>query len=146
MSEVIDAEYLGISKIGKKFAYSYNWVSQDKKLKQWVAVIEGICPKFGFKRKFVKSKSIYCQEKPELRLITFTLQAGNIYQYKNFLVDNLSGKTTDGYFAVTRDGIVCLEQEQIRTFLNMPVKKRKQIENSPKHEEVGEYVKDDIGF
>lgn len=146
MSEVIDAEYLGISKIGRKFAYSYNWVTQDKKLKQWLAVIEGICPKFGFKRKFVKSSSLYCQEKPELRLITWKLQIGNIYQYKNFLVDNLSGFTTDGYFAVTREGIVCLEQEQIRLFLNMPVKQRKDISKIKPTPANNNYVKEDIGF
>lgn len=146
MSEVIEAEYLGISKIGRKFAYSYNWITQDKKLKQWLAVIEGICPKFGFKRKFASSKSMYCQERPELRLITYKLQSGNIYQYKNFLVDNLSGFTTDGYFAVTREGIVCLEQEQIRLFLNMPVKQRKDIKDIKPQTSNKKYVSEDIGF
>jgi len=52
----------------------------------------------------------------------YPLEKGTLYQYNNFYV--ALGQYVSGYFAVIESGekLISLESDEVRKFLNMPVK------------------------
>lgn len=146
-NQPIDVEYLGISKIGKNYAISFNWLDSDKKFKkQWVAKITGICHKFGFKREFMPSTKREVENRPDLRAFKWELPLGHIYQYKNFLVDVREDYFAEGFFILTMNGLIPIEMDQVRVYLNMPVKNRLLVKPITFKKSDGEYVADDVPF
>jgi hypothetical protein len=149
MTDILDAEYLGISRINKSYAISYNWLSFAKSRKVWVALITGVCPKYGFKREFVPREESGVKGQPDLTAYRWKLATGGLFQYKNFMVDYLSDKVVDGYFITLNNGIIPLEEEQVRTYLKMPVKNGELVKLpsfDPANYDLSEYKDDDIPF
>jgi hypothetical protein len=150
MSDVINAEYLGISKITNTSVISFNWIHADKKVKQWVAIIEGVCSKFGYRRKFLNHEWKPAPEKSglasTLRAFRWVITPGHLYEYRNIMADYCSNHFVDGYFVAQPDGIITLDKEQVRAYLNMPIKDGKFISTPSFKPPTGNFVDDDIPF
>lgn len=143
--EVIDAEYLGISKINRHHAISFNWdASTGDKFKQWVARIIGVGGKYGLQREFVRPR-YKPAPRPGLMAYRWDFRPGNIYQYKNFMTDYINVELVEGFVLVLERGIVPLEYEQVRLYYNMPVKEREKIDMPTFNPQAGG-VDDDLPF
>lgn len=139
---IVDEDHLGNTIISPKLARTY----LDKKslTKQWLAIISGIDPKFGFKREFVKRQQ--SDYRPDFWEMLFPIEAGKIYQYNNFYV--AFGQYTSGYFATSEqhDKIITLEKDEVRRLLGMPVKDwSKEKKEKPKFK-LENYMSDDVPF
>ena len=138
---IVDEDIFGHTIISGKQARTY----LDKKsfTKQWLAIISGIDPKFGFKREFVKrDQSDY---RPDFWEMIYVLEAGKIYEYKNFYI--ALGQYTSGFFAINEQGkVLTLEKDEVRKLLNMPVKSWANKNEERTKFKLEEYVKDDIPF
>lgn len=138
---IVDKDIFGHTIISGKQARTY----LDKKsfTKQWLAIISGIDPKFGFKREFVKrDQSDYL---PDFWEMIYVLEAGKIYEYKNFYI--ALGQYTSGFFAINEQGkVLTLEKDEVRKLLNMPVKSWANKNEERTKFKLEEYVKDDIPF
>lgn len=147
-NQPLEAEYLGISKIGKNYAISFNWLESNKPKfkKQWVAKITGICTKYGFKREFMDSVKRPVEKRPDLKAYKWELPFGYIYQYKNFLIDVSIEERAEGFFICTMNGVIPIEQDQVRVYLNMPVKDRLLVKPITFKKSGGEYASDDVPF
>ena len=146
MSDFILCEYLGISKLGAKESRTFNWVNPKTKHRQWVAAILGTCPKYGFKKEFLKFEQAPVKQNPKLRAFRWFMEEGVIYEYHNFMVDYLTDKVVSGFFMAVKGGIIPLEYDQVRTYLNMPVKKGKIVRLPSFQPPPGQYVDDDAPF
>jgi hypothetical protein len=138
---IVDEDILGHTIISAKQARTY----LDKKslTKQWLAVISGIDPKFGFKRDFVKRQQ--SDYRPDFWEMLYILETGKIYEYKNFYV--AMGEYVSGFFAVNEQNkILTLEKDEVRRLLNMPVKSWSNKNEERTKFKLEEYVKDDIPF
>ncbi len=143
---LVDSIEYGLTQIMPSGVISYNFIRSDKVKKQWIAKIDGICPKFGYKRKFLPYK-IMKSENFLLKKFVYEIEPFKIYQYRNLLVSDKEYKFIDGYFAATIMGIIELESEQIRLMLNMPVKSwlhKGEVKIGPLRK--GNYVREDIDF
>lgn len=138
---IVDEDIFGHTIISGKQARTY----LDKKsfTKQWLAIISGIDPKFGFKREFVKrDQSDYL---PDFWEMIYVLEVGKIYEYKNFYI--ALGQYTSGFFAINEQGkVLTLEKDEVRKLLNMPVKSWANKNEERTKFKLEEYVKDDIPF
>lgn len=146
----IDVEYLGVSKISKDNVISFNFKTKDK-VKQRVTKITGVCSKYGFKREFLEPiyKNVNASQSGHamyLRAFRWDLEAGFIYEYKNLMVCYLSKVYESGYFIALVDGIVPIEMEQVRVYLNMRIKKGKIVEMPTFNSHDGDYAEDDVPF
>ena len=74
------------------------------------------------------------------------MEEGVIYEYHNFMVDYLTDKVVSGFFMVVKGGIIPLEYDQVRTYLNMPIKKGKIVRLPSFQPPPGQYVDDDVPF
>lgn len=139
---IVDEDIFGHTTISPKLARTY--LDKVTMTKQWLAVISGIDPKFGFKRDFQKfSKSDFRHDFFE---ILYPLDSGKIYEYKNFYV--ALGEYSSGFFAVNEQGnkIITLESDEVRRLLNMPVKNwDKKKDEKPKFT-LGQYAQDNLPF
>ena len=138
---VVDENVIGHTSIMPTVVRTY----LDKKslTKQWLAVISGIDPKFGFKRDFVKrSQSDF---RPDFWEMIYALDKGKIYEYKNFYI--ALGQYDSGFFATNEQGdkILTLEKEEVRRLLNMPVKSWGEKKEKPKFK-LDNYANDDVPF
>lgn len=132
--DLVNEEILGHTIISSKNIQTYK--SKKVFVKQWVAKITGIDPKFGFAREFVQAESDEFLE--DIDIVFFYLKSGTLYQYNNLYVDKTMNAS--GYFAVNEEGnkILSLTKEEVRKLLGMPVKEWK------KEEKI--YVPDDVPF
>jgi hypothetical protein len=136
--QLIDEEILGHTIISSKNIQTYK--SKTVFVKQWVAKITGIDPKFGFAREFIQAESDDFLE--GIDIVFYYLKAGTLYQYNNLYVEKTMNAS--GYFAVNEAGdkILSLDKNEVRKLLGMPVKEWK--EKIQKEEK--KYVSDDIEF
>lgn len=142
MGMIIDSEELGHTTITPKMVRTY--LDKISHTKQWLAKITGIDPKFGFKRDFEpKEKKDY---RPDFWEMIYPLEKGCLYEYKNFYV--ALGQYCSGYFAVNEQGtkIISLEYEEVRRYLNMPVKNWDNRENKKTKFKLEEYFPDNAPF
>lgn len=125
---------------------THNFKRSDLKEKQWLAVIVGICPKWGFKRNFINSQVKESNENFMLQRNVYMLEPYKVYQYKGFLIDDKTKKFDEGFFACTALGVIELEYEQVRLFLKMPVKSWYHKREFKTHSIKGKYADEKIPF
>jgi len=118
---LVDAMEMGLTRIEPREALTFNFKSSDKYQKQWIAKIIRICPKYGFKREFLKEEK-FSYSDVRLQGNRYILEPCRIYQYRNFLVDAESEKFIEGFIGVTHLQVMELTKEQVRSYLGMPVK------------------------
>jgi hypothetical protein len=139
---LVDSFHIGISEIHNDKVISYNWTDEQKKQKQWVATVTGFCPKFGFKRNFCKFK----KEKTRIFLIErieWEIKTGFAYEYKNLIPDLKSSEVFEGFFIALPSGIICIDKDQLRTYLRMPVKDKEAVNEITF---IRDFADDDIPF
>lgn len=146
----IDADHLGISKIGRTYATSFYKTGCQYKERPMVCKITGICQKYGYKREFLKPLTGSVDKHPNLKIVKFDYEKemGFIFGYKNFMLSHLTFEviTQWQYFLPTFHGLVVLEPEQVRTSLNMPVKNRAMGIWPSLKPQGKNYVDDDVPF
>jgi hypothetical protein len=120
----VDSIHLGISLIQDAKAVTFDFTDKNKSNRPWVASIESICPKYGFKREFANKSYGAKVYGGKAQMISFELQRGKVYEFKNFLLLYIRPELTSGFFGVDGHGkIVELSKDQVREYLNMKVKK-----------------------
>lgn len=122
-----NSEHLGMTIIWPSKIETYEDIQCPMKVKQWVAVISGICPKFGFKREFIKKQS--SKVSPTVYWNIYPLQRGKIYQFNGLYVAKKN--YSNGYLYTSPCGelISVIEKEEVRVILNMPSKKKNEIKD-----------------
>lgn len=144
---LVDSEHLGMTILYPSKIETYYDKTCMMGVKQWVARIVGVCPKFGFKREFVKSQQTAISK--EVNWIIFRLESGAIYQFTNLYIEKLH--YTSGYIYVSPCGklLSTIEKEEVRTLLNMPTKKREELKDAmleARSFKDEDYADDDVPF
>lgn len=127
----IQEEHLGKTIISGSKVITYKLKTETKEFKQWICRIAGSCPKFGFKREFVKGKSMTDSDDETLLKFKFLLEEGNLYQYENLYV--AFDQYVSGYFAVTNEGnLLTLTKDKVRQLMGMPTAEWSKTKGKPK--------------
>lgn len=144
---LVNSEEIGLSKIFPSKIETYYNQETMKDTKQWVARIDGICTKFGFKREFVKNSRTKIN--PNVFWVIYTLDKGHIYQFNNIYASEK--EFISGFIYVSPCGslVSTIEKEQVRVLLNMPSKKREELKDAmleARSHDNDKYANDDIPF
>jgi len=127
----LQEEHLGKTIISGSKIITYKKKSETSAFKQWVCRIAGPCPKFGFKREFVKGKLMNDSDDETLLKFKFLLENGNLYQYNNLYV--AFGEYVSGFIAVNDEGnLLSIDKDGVRRLMGMPTKEWSKTKGKPK--------------
>jgi|GEM_PF-5772024 len=119
-----DSIHLGISEIIAQMAKTYDFTDKQKSFSPWLAKIIGLDTKYGYKREFVKKNFGARMYNGKIQMLTFELENGSVYQFKNFLLLFVRPEAREGFFGVDGKGqVIELGSDQVREYLNMRTKK-----------------------